>query len=463
MMKRENEFRYSQLANILREQILSGYIKPGQFLMSENELCNHYHISRTSVRKSLNELLKENLIVKKAGQGTIVSPDLILPDQPRKVLRIAATSPSYYLDLSMQTIINYFQKMNPGVEVKLLSFPFEDFWESVEASTEQGLQPDLIFLTERQFTEADPGMSFLDLGETLKDSLEHMYPRLATSFCREQNVIAVPVTFSTVYLAYNPNLFNRHQVPHPNPNWTKEDFIQAAQSLSVDTDDDGIVDQYGLSLNSASSRWPVIALQNGVRFNETIQKEPLFKTLTFIHDLLYRYRIATPAPKFASSSEAFIHEKAGMVLSTSIELAGWRNEKLNFEPKVAALPFGDLKSTLLIANAFMVPSESNDKELAVEFIRTAISAEVQETISQSVQFLSVLSSVNNKLWDSKTLESLHIVDESIENSYFHHEVFTDRTILEELEAEMGLYWSGLESAAKVTEKLYGKMVNGGST
>jgi multiple sugar transport system substrate-binding protein len=426
--------------------------------MSENELCKHYQLSRTSVRKSLDELLKENLIIKKPGQGTIVSPDLVIPVTQRKTLRIVAISPSHFADNAMPLIIDRFQQIHPNVDVKLLSFPAHDFWASIRTSSEMGLQPDLIFVTDRQIMETeDLAETFVDLREALKECLPSMYPRMVTAFRREDAVIAAPVTFSTVYLAYNPNLFETYNVPRPAPNWTKEDFIHAAQKLTIDTDGDGIVDQYGMSLHSSSSRWPVFALQNGVIFNSATYKESLVKTLTFIHDLLYRFRSATLSSKYNSSSEAFIHEKAGMVLTTSIELAGWRNENLGFEPQVASLPFGDLKATLLLANAFMVPSTCSDLELAIQFIQIACTPEVQETIGRTSQFLSVLKSVNEKLWDRDTLESLNIVDDSIENSFFQHEVFTDWTMLEEMEVEMGLYWAGLESASAVVERLQNKM------
>ncbi|WP_173112930.1 extracellular solute-binding protein [Paenibacillus qinlingensis] len=459
MMRREIKFRYSQLATILREQILSGYLKPGQYLLSENELCKHYQLSRTSVRKSLDELLKENLIVKKPGQGTIVSPDLVIPVKQRKTLRIVAISPSHFADNAIPFIIDRFQEDHPNVDVKLLSFPSHDFWSSIRTSSEMGLNPDLIFVTDRQVMEMeDQAVTFVDLRNPLKECLPAMYPRMVSAFRREDAVIAVPVTFSTVYLAYNPNLFDTYCVPRPDPNWTQKDFIRAAQKLTVDTDGDGIVDQYGMSLHSSSSRWPVFALQNGVHFNRSAHKEPLVKTLNFIHDLLYRFRIATLSSKYPSSSEAFIHEKAGMVLTTSIELAGWKNENLGFEPQVAALPFGEQKATLLLANAFMVPTTCNDLELATQFLQIACDLDVQETISRTSPFLSVLTSVNEKLWDKDTLESLNIVHDSIENSYFQHEVFTDWTILEEMEAEMGLYWAGLESASSIAAKLQNKMI-----
>ncbi|CAG7619192.1 extracellular solute-binding protein [Paenibacillus allorhizosphaerae] len=456
-MRRENEFRYTKLANILREQILSGYIKPGEYLLSENELCKHYSMSRTSVRKSLDQLLKDRLIVKKVGQGTVVSPDLVVPVSERKVLRVLATSPSHFADSCMQHIIDVFQQKYSHVDVKFMSFPTLDFWESIRASSDMGLQPDVIFAGDRQCLESDLGQdAFLDLQGPLEQSLQAMYPRMAGAFRQGQAVIAAPVTFSTVYLAYNPQLFDAYGVERPGPNWTRDDFVEAARKLTVDTDGDGIVDQYGFSVNSSFNRWPVIALQNGVRFDNADDKEPLIRTLTFIHDLLYRYRVATNSAKFLRNSDAFVRGKSGMVLTTSIELAGWRNDQLDFEAQVAPLPFGEEKATLLIANAFMIPSRCSDPELAVEFVRTALDPGLQESIGRSSQFLSVLRTVNEELWDKETLESLNIKDDRIENSHFLFEMIPDSSRIEELDAALGLYWAGLESANAAAERLLRK-------
>jgi multiple sugar transport system substrate-binding protein len=221
-MRRENEFRYTKLASILREQILSGYIKPGQFLLSENELCRHYAMSRTSVRKSLDELLKEGLIVKKVGQGTIVSTDLVIEENENKILRILATSPSNFMDTCMPLIIEEFQKENPNVEVKCLSFPTTDFWESIRASSEIGIQADLVFAGDRQFREMEESGPFLNLREPLQDIAAKLYPTLKGVFGTEENVKAFPVTFSPVFLVYNPNLFHKYSIPLPELDWTRK-------------------------------------------------------------------------------------------------------------------------------------------------------------------------------------------------------------------------------------------------
>lgn len=454
-MRRENEFRYSKLANILREQILSGYIKPGQYLLSENELCKHYGVSRTSVRKSLDELLKEGLIVKKMGQGTIVSPDIIVPDNPRRTLRIVGTAPSYFADHCMEMMINAFQRENPQVEVKYLSLPNLDFWDSVQTSMELGLQPDLIFITDRQCLETHHPESFIDLQKPLASSFAKQYPRIRNAFRHKESIIAAPVTFSPVYLAYNPGLFENCGIEVPKPGWTKEDFILAARKLTVDTDGDGITDQYGLSLSSVFSRWTVFALQNGVRFDGPADRQAILRTLNFLHDLLYRYGIAKLSTMHQHSSEAFVHGKAGMVLTTSIELAGWRNEGLNFEPQVAALPFGDLQSTLLIANAFMVPAACSDMELAIQFLEFTLDDSLQAAISRDRYFLSVQQSVNESLWDRPALDSLNIVNDRIENSYFLSEVFANPSLMEDIHSEMGLFWLGLESAEVTTDRILG--------
>jgi multiple sugar transport system substrate-binding protein len=452
-MKRENEYRYTKLAGILREQILSGYIKPGQFLLSENELCRHYAISRTSVRKSLEELLKEGLIVKKVGQGTIVSPDLVIEESKNKVLRILAASPSHFMDACMPMIIEEFQKQNPNVEVKCLSFPTTDFWESINSSSEIGLQADLVFAGDRQFSDMDEAGPFLDLQENLKDNMSAIYPALLNAFGTEGFMGAVPVTFSPVYLVYNPNLFQKYDVPLPTRGWTKEDFLRVAQRLTLDTDSDGIIDQYGLTLSCSINRWPLLALQNGVSFREHVQKEALVKTLTFIHDLLYRYRVATLSPRYQINSEAFIREKAAMVLTTSIELAGWRKEGIPFEPQVAPMPFGEQNAALLIANAMMIPAACNEEELAYRFLRTAIDYDIQKQLCLNKRFLSVLPQVNEAVYAESELASLNIVKDRIMNSQFLHELFTDFNVAEEIESEMELYWAGLESAPHFAERM----------
>jgi len=456
-MRRDNEFRYSRLANMLREQIVSGYIKPGQFLLSENELCKYYGMSRTSVRKSLEQLHKEGLIVKKVGQGTIVSPDFVPSPGEKRTLRILATSPSHYVDNCLGTIIEAFQARYPQIDVKLLHFPSFNFWDWQRTGAELGVRPDLVLVTDRSFAESDRLDPFIDLGDKLPDLLDGFYPRIVEPFRHEGVLRALPVTFSPVFLAYNPRLFRRFGVQEPHPGWSREHLIEAAGQLTRDEDGDGVTDLYGLSLSSFPSRWPVVALQNGVKFDASASRESIIETLKLFRDVLHRKRIATLYQPYRSkiNLHAFLREKAAMVLTTSIEIAGWRSEGMTFEAKVAPLPFGPVKSTLLVANAFMIHKDSDDPELALEFLRIALDPGLQTELARDTGFMSCLPDVNAAVWNERHLESLNIAGRHIENGYFLHELFADSHRLDDLSGEMELFWAGLEQAEPLADRIIG--------
>ncbi len=62
-----------QLQRLIRQQIESGTLRPGDQLPTEQELCREYQMSRTPVRQALAVLAQEGVIYRRAGVGTFVS------------------------------------------------------------------------------------------------------------------------------------------------------------------------------------------------------------------------------------------------------------------------------------------------------------------------------------------------------------------------------------------------------
>ncbi len=64
--------QYRKLYEVLRRHILSGVYREGDLLPSENELCTVYGLTRPTVRHALDQLVREGLIKKQKGKGSIV-------------------------------------------------------------------------------------------------------------------------------------------------------------------------------------------------------------------------------------------------------------------------------------------------------------------------------------------------------------------------------------------------------
>ncbi|HKL33899.1 MAG TPA: GntR family transcriptional regulator [Tangfeifania sp.] len=84
----ENIPQYRKLYELLRKNILTGIYEEGSLLPSENEMCAIHGMTRPTVRHALDSLVKDGLILKKQGKGSIVRK----PPQNIGILSIAGTA-----------------------------------------------------------------------------------------------------------------------------------------------------------------------------------------------------------------------------------------------------------------------------------------------------------------------------------------------------------------------------------
>lgn len=63
---------YDQIERNLRDLIINGKLKPGEIVPSEWELVELYGVSRLTVRRALDELVRQNWLERKHGVGTFV-------------------------------------------------------------------------------------------------------------------------------------------------------------------------------------------------------------------------------------------------------------------------------------------------------------------------------------------------------------------------------------------------------
>ena len=64
---------YQQIKGLILQSLQSGEWKPGEAIPSEMDLAARYRVSQGTVRKAIDELAADNLLVRRQGKGTFVA------------------------------------------------------------------------------------------------------------------------------------------------------------------------------------------------------------------------------------------------------------------------------------------------------------------------------------------------------------------------------------------------------
>ena len=64
---------YHQLRQALLGSLEQGHWKEGDLIPTEREICDTYNVSRITVRRAINDLVREGYLVSYQGKGTFVA------------------------------------------------------------------------------------------------------------------------------------------------------------------------------------------------------------------------------------------------------------------------------------------------------------------------------------------------------------------------------------------------------
>ena len=64
---------YQQIKTLILQSLQAGEWKPGEPIPSEMDLASRFKVSQGTVRKAIDELASENLVVRRQGKGTFVA------------------------------------------------------------------------------------------------------------------------------------------------------------------------------------------------------------------------------------------------------------------------------------------------------------------------------------------------------------------------------------------------------
>lgn len=120
--------KYQKIAADIKEDILNGKFKPNEQLPFEKELCEKHNASKMTVKKALDLLVAEGLIVKRRGSGSFVKD--ITNDEIQGIIQRKQFSglTNTSLGLEVKSKILSFQIVNADKEVaSIFKIDIDDF------------------------------------------------------------------------------------------------------------------------------------------------------------------------------------------------------------------------------------------------------------------------------------------------------------------------------------------------
>lgn len=103
---------YRQIKDLIVRSLDGGAWKPGQAIPSELELAERFQVSQGTVRKAVDELAAQNVLVRRQGKGTFVATH----GEPRQQFRFLRLMPNRGEPAQYESRASEFRRARAGVE-----------------------------------------------------------------------------------------------------------------------------------------------------------------------------------------------------------------------------------------------------------------------------------------------------------------------------------------------------------
>ncbi|PYI53778.1 extracellular solute-binding protein [Paenibacillus flagellatus] len=458
--------RLDQMVRELRGRILDGTYAEGDFLPAESALAMRFRLSNNSVRKGLETLVAEGLIVKIDKVGSRVIPGTA---RPTTTITIAC-SPSIARDTDFQRLLDDFHLIHPSIRVApVAANPAGDalggtYPEFIRNAVDDE-SVDLFTVNHMHFRElAESG--FLHVAEPLPPD-GRMYRFLNEAFAIDGRTYVLPLVFSPVVLCYNKDHFAEAGLPEPDSGWTWDDLVDAAARLTVPGK------RHGFHFFQVSeNRWPLFVLQGGGTFGERDGDAPigrsggedrlerLLEGVRLCGDIL-RNRDVFPNYWPESEPEAsrlFAEGRISMQLATYHSLNDLKDAGVRYDISPVPNPAGRPPATLLVAIGLLASARTKRKEEVRLFLDYAASRRAQEHIRAHTLSIPAMKAVAESP-EPETGAKLNrparfpLFREIIPSYRLHAQLGLPMRQFEPLRRELMLYWSGMLDEPGLAERL----------
>lgn len=131
---------YFQLKELILEEIKKENYKEGEMIPTENEISEVFHISRTTVRQAITELVQEGWLYRVKSKGTFVAHPKIKQDFLKK----------------LESFQNQMMRLGMTPSTQLLELRRDTADEEVATALELSAGDEIIYLFRKRYADGEP-------------------------------------------------------------------------------------------------------------------------------------------------------------------------------------------------------------------------------------------------------------------------------------------------------------------
>lgn len=302
-----------------------------------------------------------------------------------------------------QAVVDDFQKANSNITVKVDVSDWDSYWTKLNTLIAGNTPPDVFAMDAPLYLDWQSRGALLNLQPYIDANpgfLDGFYPQTLTAYKLTDGYYGLPRDFQTIVLFYNKDMFDAAGVAYPTGDWTYDDLLAAAKKLTLDTDNDGKIDQYGFWTDT----WDMELFWSEAiwAYGGQIISDDHSKTLigeggardgwAFIDSLYKEGVMPTPTSSEEFGDDLFQPKVAAMTTIGHWAVPGYVQAGINFD--VAPMPKGPAgQATSVNSAGFVVSKDSKNAEAAFEFIKFALSEAGQKRLAELGFAIPVLKSV----------------------------------------------------------------------
>ena len=280
---------------------------------------------------------------------------------------------------AVKELISEFETKNPDIKVNLIHVP-DNYFRKLHLLIISNLTPDVIFLNNlnaRLYINAqklEPLDNYLEQSSVLKK--DEFFDNALLAFTHDDELYAIARDISNLVIYYNKDIFDEANVAYPSSDWDYRKFLEIAQKLTKDENNDGHPEVFGFGFEKNSLYWLPFLLSNGggILANDSnsiiLNSDNSKAALQFYTDLPNKYHVAPKQVEQASltTSQMFLQGKIAMHLCGKWCSLTYKNNA-DFNWDIQVFPNGNNGSIVSSdASGWAISSSSKYKSEAWRFI-----------------------------------------------------------------------------------------------